>query len=44
VDCTLAALAHQQGDGILRRSEARVLQADLVKNNGEWKFRRLNFH
>jgi hypothetical protein len=41
VDCTLADMAHQQGDGVLRRTNDRILRADLVQQRGEWKIRRL---
>jgi len=40
---TLAEMARLQGDGVLRRREMRMLEADLVVHEGAWKFRRLRF-
>lgn len=36
-DETLVAMARLQGDGIVRRSERRVLASTFVKHNGIWK-------
>ncbi len=35
-DCTLAQMAHAQGGGLVRRTEARVLKADYVKVGAAW--------
>jgi hypothetical protein len=36
-DCTLAQMAHAQGDGFVRRTERRVLTVDYRKNaSGAW--------
>lgn len=40
---TLAEMARLQGDGLLRRRETRTLEADLVVDEGMWKFRQLRF-
>ncbi len=34
--CTLARMAHLQGGGFVRRTEARVLTIDYVKADGVW--------
>ena len=35
---TLVEMARQQGDGVVRRAERRVLHATLVKQDGCWHF------
>jgi hypothetical protein len=35
-DCTLAQMAHVQGEGVVRRSEQRVLKAEYVKAGDAW--------
>ena len=40
---TLVEMARLQGDGIVRRSETRVLESTLVKHNGVWKIERVEF-
>jgi hypothetical protein len=35
-DCTLAQMAHAQGEGIVRRSEPRLVRADYAKAQGAW--------
>lgn len=35
-DCTLAEMAHAQGDGFVRRTERRVLEVDYVKRGEGW--------
>ena len=35
-DCTLAQMAHAQGEGVVRRSEARVLKAEYVRAGDAW--------
>jgi hypothetical protein len=42
-DCTLAQMRHAQGEGQLRRSERRRLQADYVKADGRWAIAGLKF-
>jgi hypothetical protein len=42
-DCTLAQMRHAQGEGLLRRSERRHLQADYVKTDGRWAIAGLRF-
>jgi hypothetical protein len=42
-DCTLAQMRHAQGEGWLRQSERRVLQADYVKTEGRWTIAALRF-
>jgi hypothetical protein len=41
LDCTLAQMAHAQGEGRVRHSERRVLTADYVKLEGGWAIARL---
>ncbi len=36
LDCTLAEMAHAQGEGMLRRSERQVLKARYVKTGQGW--------
>ncbi len=36
-DCTLAQMAHAQGNGTLRRTERRMLTVDYTKTRGAWK-------
>ncbi|HEX4024415.1 MAG TPA: hypothetical protein VHX52_06890 [Steroidobacteraceae bacterium] len=36
-DCTLAQMAHAQGNGTFRRAERRTLTVDYTKANGTWK-------
>lgn len=38
--CTLVDMARQQGGGILRRSEQRVLENAYVRRRGAWKIAR----
>lgn len=40
-DSTLIDMARQQGDGVLRRSEQRLLEADVIRRDGAWRFARL---
>jgi hypothetical protein len=35
-DCTLARMAHEQGDGFVRRTERCVLKVEYVKADGAW--------
>lgn len=42
-NCTLVEMARQQGDGVLRRSDARVLESSCVKRDGIWKLARAVF-
>lgn len=42
-NCTLVEMARQQGEGVLRRSEARVLESGCVKRDGVWKLTRAVF-
>jgi hypothetical protein len=42
-DCTLAQMRHAQGEGLLRQSERRLLQADYVKAEGRWTIAGLRF-
>ena len=37
-DDTLVEMARQQGDGVVRRAERRVLQSSFVKRDGFWHF------
>jgi len=41
LDCTLAQMAHAQGEGMIRSSEHRVLKADYVKGADGWAIQRL---
>lgn len=36
-DCTLAQMAHAQGNGTMRRTERRMLTIDYTKSSGSWK-------
>lgn len=36
-DCTLLQMARQQGGGVTRRTEARVLESDCVSDGTAWK-------
>lgn len=36
-DCTLAQMAHAQGNGTIRRIERRTLTVDYTKTSGTWK-------
>jgi hypothetical protein len=38
--CPLVEMARQQGEGVLRRSERRVLENAYVKQGGVWKIER----
>jgi hypothetical protein len=40
-NCTLVEMAREQGEGVLRRSEKRVLVSTYVKVSGTWKIDRL---
>ncbi len=42
-DCTLAQMAHAQGEGVIRHAEPRVLQAAYVKMDGGWAIGMLRF-
>jgi hypothetical protein len=42
-DCTLAQMAHAQGEGLICRTEPRVLQAAYVKTEGGWAIETLRF-
>jgi hypothetical protein len=42
-DCTLAQMAREQGEGVLRRAEPRVLDAAFVKADGRWRIVRADF-
>ncbi|HUN26454.1 MAG TPA: hypothetical protein VMU67_09105 [Steroidobacteraceae bacterium] len=37
LDCTLAQMAHAQGNGTLHRTERRMLLVDYAKTGGTWK-------
>jgi len=38
--CTLVAMARAQGEGVLRRSDLRVLESTCVKQDGTWRIHR----
>jgi hypothetical protein len=40
-NCTLVEMAREQGDGVLRREEKRVLVGAYVRVGGTWKIERL---
>lgn len=40
-DCTLAQMAHAQGDGVVLSRERRVLKAAYVKTSGVWAIAKL---
>jgi hypothetical protein len=40
---TLVDMAHQQGDGVLKRTERRVLEQTYVRRNDIWKVARSQF-
>jgi hypothetical protein len=40
-NCTLVEMARGQGEGVLRRSETRVLVSNYVKVRDAWKIERL---
>jgi hypothetical protein len=42
--CTLVEMARQQGGGVIRRSEKRVLENAYVKQDGVWKIERSVWH
>jgi hypothetical protein len=42
-DCTLARMAHAQGDGFVRRTERRVLNVEYVKAGGAWAITKVEF-
>ena len=42
-DCTLAQMRHAQGEGQVRLSERRVLQADYVKSQDGWAISAIRF-
>jgi len=42
-DCTLAKMAHAQGDGFVRRTERRVLNVTYVKTGGAWAIKKIEF-
>jgi hypothetical protein len=35
-DCTLAQMAHEQGGGLIRRTESRVVKVEYAKTSGSW--------
>jgi len=39
-DCTLAQMAHAQGNGFVRRTERRILKVEYVKASGAWAITR----
>jgi hypothetical protein len=39
--CTLVDMARGQGEGVLRRSESRVLEGSYVKHQGVWRIARM---
>jgi len=41
--CTLVEMARQQGEGLLRHSERRVLESAYVKRDGVWKIARSQY-
>lgn len=41
--CTLVEMARQQGEGLLRHSERRVLESAYVKRDGAWKIARSEY-
>lgn len=41
--CTLVEMARQQGEGVVRRTERRLLQGVYVKRRGVWKIERTVF-
>lgn len=41
--CTLVAMARAQGEGVVRRTERRVLEGRYVKQGGVWKIERADF-
>ena len=43
LDCTLAQMAHAQGEGVIRASERRVLRARYVKADQGWAIEALRF-
>jgi hypothetical protein len=40
-NCTLVEMAREQGEGVLRRSEKRVLVGTYINVDGTWKIERL---
>lgn len=42
-DCTLAQMAHAQGEGFLRSTERRLLEADYVKTADGWTIADVSF-
>ena len=42
-DCTLARMAHAQGEGFVRRNERRVLHVEYVKAAGAWAISKAEF-
>lgn len=43
LDCTLAQMAHAQGEGVIRTTERRVLTAQYVKAGDGWSIAKLGF-
>ena len=41
--CTLVEMARQQGDGVLKSTERRVLEHEYVKRGGVWKIARSSY-
>jgi hypothetical protein len=42
-DCTLVEMARLQGEGVIRRSERRLLELACAKRDGAWKITRATF-
>jgi acyl-CoA hydrolase len=42
-DGTLVEMARQQGEGVLKRSESRVLEHECVRVDGRWRIKRSVF-
>jgi len=42
-DCTLAQMAHAQGNGFVRRTERRVLKVEYAKASGAWAIAKVDF-
>ncbi len=42
-DCTLAQMAHAQGNGFVRRTERHVLNVEYVKAGGAWSIAKAEF-
>jgi ketosteroid isomerase-like protein len=42
-DCTLVQMAREQGEGVVRHAERRVLETAYVKQGGVWKIERSTY-